>query len=98
VKELTKYECETCHEVYDDYHRCQHCEAAHIQFETLVIVRGVHSRAQPVVPDEGQWPTSIIVGINNNRETLARYKYESVEEHLCGDPWVVDQYYATGRN
>ncbi len=90
--ELKKYQCEHCKAVYDLLEHCRICEIKHIPHNELQIVRAVHSKCHPVEPKEGKWPDYIIIGKNEIRDKLYRYKFEG-EENISGDYFTSDSYY-----
>jgi len=89
--ELRKWQCEHCKAVYDLEQHAKNCESVHIQFTELQIVRGIHERRSPVEAVEGKWPAFIIVGKNNIRNKLMRYKLE--QEEMTNDYFITDGYY-----
>ena len=68
------------------------CEREHISYTKLQIVRGIHKSLPPIHPSEGLWPEFIIVGMDDIRDSLVRYKLVGPEEFNAG-PLMTDPYY-----
>jgi len=90
--ELKKYQCEHCNTVYDNETLAQTCEEKHIKYSELQIVRAVHEKCFPVESSEGKWPEFIMVGKNELKNKIMRYKFES-EENISDGYFSMDNYY-----
>ena len=94
MKVIQKYACEHCGTIFHNQDRAEYCESMHILYGNLQIVRGIHQEVPPATQEFGQWPSSIIVGLDNNRDAMARYKYECEEEHMnMFNDFLNDSYY-----
>lgn len=90
--ELKNYQCEHCNTIYNEKNTAAKCEGNHIIHSELQIVRAIHKECHPIIPEEGQWPSFIVVGKNELRDKLVRYAFEC-EEDISGVRFMSDPYY-----
>lgn len=86
MKVLKKFQCELCNTVYEIEDAAIKCETAHIEYNKIQVVKADHCRISPALPEEGQWPVSIIVGKQDTVGVFVRYKLDSIVDSAEMNP------------